>query len=144
MCFISYICKVNHLYLRPIWSVKWKHTEQSYIQSVSLCHRVIFLQDKPDKNMTIFTLIPACIDLWWPFTGCTVNMEEYKKHPLMLWTFTTVSVHKAYFRYRARRRRRTSATGHTNMLTLIHMRKTNNVTEVIALYGYRKYYCKRY
>lgn len=46
-------------------------------------------------------------------------------HPLMLTTFTKLSVEKAYFRYRARpeeRHRRTSAsvTGHANMLTLSH------------------------
>lgn len=43
----------------------------------------------------------------------------------MLTTFTELSVHKAYFRYRPEERhRRTSATGHADMLTLSHQRKT--------------------
>lgn len=68
-------------------------------------------------------------------------------HPSMLSTFTTLSVHKAYFRYRARpekRHRRTSATGQANMLSSSHQRKTMNVTKVITSHGYIYYGCMQY
>lgn len=84
------------------------------------------------------------------FLNAPCNQKALLTHPLMLTTFTKLSVEKAYFRYRARpeeRHRRTSAnvTGHAYMLTFSHNRKTINwLIKVIAPYGYRCIYCMRY
>lgn len=137
--FYCFECEIKlNLFLRPIWTACSQHTVQSYITNVSSSYRGILPTGQNWRKMCTFYTNLDCVS----HSGAFLNAQRMHKtilnHPLMLTTFTTLSVHKAYFRYRARpeeRHRRTSATGHANMLTLPHQRKTINATEQIAPCG---------